>query len=168
MSTVLPRTRPLELSSDRRFAGRVRRLAATAVVALGLIWALAVTTLEVPPAVGLALAAGWLLMPSILFASLTWPAARYALVIPASLVGLALVSITLAWRPDHPLAAAGWVLVTAGILLGGWMGLWLWYRLVPVPRQLDDPFSPARLSLIGVHVALIVIGILLAALPLLG
>lgn len=168
MSAVLRRARPIELSADRRFAGRVRRLAATAVVALGLIWALAVTTLEVPSAVGLALAAGWLLMPSILFASLTWPAARYALVVPASLVGLALLSITWAWLPDHPLAAAGWVMVTAGILLGGWMGLWLWYRLLPVPRQLDDPFSPARLSLIRLHVALIVMGILLAAVPLLG
>jgi len=168
MSTVLPRTRPIELSSDRRFAGRVRRLAATAVVALGLIWALAVTTLEVPPALGLALAAGWLLMPSILFASLTWPAARYALVIPASLVGLALLAITWTWLPDDPIAASGWLLMTAGILLGALMGLWLWYRLVPVPRKLDDPFSPARLSLIGLHVALIVMGILLAAFPLLG
>ncbi|CAN5516365.1 hypothetical protein BH23CHL10_BH23CHL10_15970 [soil metagenome] len=168
MSAVLRRARPIELSADRRFAGRVRRLAATAVVALGLIWALAITTLDAPPLVGLALAGGWLLMPTILFASLTWPVTRYALVVPASLVGLALLSITWAWLPDHPLAAAGWGMVTAGILLGGWMGLWLWYRLLPVPRQLDDPFSPARLSLIGVHVALIVMGILLAALPLLG
>ncbi len=168
MSAVLRRTGPIELSSDRRFAGRVRRLAATAVVALGIIWALAATTLDAPPLVGMALAGGWLLMPSILIASLTWPAARYALVVPASLVGLALLSISWTWLPDDPIAAAGWVMVTAGILLGGWMGLWLWYRLLPVPRQLDDPFSPARLSLIGVHVALIVIGILLAALPLLG
>jgi len=168
MSAVLRRARPIELSADRRFAGRVRRLAATAVVALGIIWALAVTTLDAPPLVGMALAGGWLLMPTILFASLTWPAARYALVVPSSLVGLALLSITWAWLPDHPLAAAGWVMVTAGILLGGWMGLWLWYRLLPVPRQLDDPFSPARLSLIGLHVALIVMGILLAAFPLLG
>ncbi len=168
MSAVLRRARPIELSADRRFAGRVRRLAATAVVALGLIWALAITTLDAPPLVGLALAGGWLLMPTILFASLTWPVTRYALVVPASLVGLALLAIMWAWLPDHPLAAAGWRMVTAGILLGGWMGLWLWYRLLPVPQQLDDPFSPARLSLIGVHVALIVMGILLAALPLRG
>ncbi len=168
MSAVLRRVRPIELSADRRFAGRVRRLAATAVVALGLIWALAVITLDAPAMVGLALAGGWLLMPTILFASLTWPVARYALVVPASLVGLALLAISWGWLPDDPAAAAGWLLMTAGILLGGWMGLWLWYRLVPVPRQLDDPFSPARLSLIGLHVALIVVGLLLAALPLLG
>jgi len=102
MSAVLRRATPIELSADRRFAGRVRRLAATAVVALGLIWALAVTTLDAPPLVGLALAGGWLLMPTILFASLTWPVARYALVVPASLVGLALLAIGWAWLPDDP------------------------------------------------------------------
>jgi hypothetical protein len=55
----------------------------------------------------------------------------------------------------------------AGIGLGGVMGLWLWYRLLPVPAALAHPFSPARWLLITVHVSLIVVGMALAALPLL-
>ena len=167
MSAVLRRARPIELSADRRFAGRVRRLAATAVVALGIIWALAVTTLDAPPLVLLALGLGWISMPTLLFASLERPRLRYALVVPSTLVGLGLLAVSVLWLPMDAVAASGWLLMTAGILLGGWMGLWFWFRFVPVPRKLDDPFSSARLALIGVHVALIVTGILLAALPLL-
>jgi hypothetical protein len=146
----------------------VRRLALTSVVALGLIWGLAVATLEVPPLIGAGLAAGWLLMPAILVSSLTEPRRRYALVVPASLVGICLLAISVAWRPAPPLAAAGWVMITGGVLLGGLLGLWFWYRLVPVPRPLDDPFSPGRLALIRAHVALIVGGLLLAASSLLA
>ena len=163
MTDILRRRLPVELSADRRFAGRVRRLAATAVVALGLIWALAVTTLEAPPIVGVALAAGWASMPTILIASLARPRLRYALVIPSTLVGTALLAISVAWLPLNAIAATGWLLMTAGILLGGLLGLWFWFRLVPVPESLDDPFSPARLALIGVHIALIVIGMGVAA-----
>jgi len=163
MSEVLRRATPIELSRDRRFAGRVRRLALTAVVALGLIWALAVTTLDAPPIVGLALAAGWVSMPTILLASLERPFLRYALVIPSTLVGVPLLTISAAWLPANAIAATGWLLMTAGILLGGLLGLWFWFRLVPVPESLDDPFSPARLALIGVHIALIVIGMGVAA-----
>jgi hypothetical protein len=163
MSEVLRRATPIELSADRRFAGRVRRLALTAVVALGLIWALAVTTLAAPPVVGLALAAGWLSMPTILLASLERPLLRYALVIPSTLVSLPLLAISVAWLPSNVVVASGWLLMTVGIGMGGLLGLWFWYRLVPVPRQLDDPFSPGRLSLIGIHIALIVVGGALAA-----
>jgi hypothetical protein len=59
---------PLELTRDPRITGRVRRLALVSAVALGLIWWLAGATLEAPPAVGLFLAAGWILMP----ATLAW------------------------------------------------------------------------------------------------
>lgn len=145
----------------------MRRLAATAVVALGLIWALAATTLSVPPLVLVALATGWASMPTILFASLSRPYLRYALVIPSTLVGLGLLAISAAWLPSSAVAAAGWLLMTSGILLGGLLGLWFWFRLVPVPQPLDDPFSPARLGLIGLHIGLIVVGLLLASLPLL-
>lgn len=168
MTDILRRRLPVELSADRRFAGRVRRLAATAVVALGLIWALAVTTLEAPPIVGVALAAGWASMPTILIASLARPRLRYALVIPSTLVGMALLAISAAWLPANALAATGWLLMTVGILLGGLLGLWFWFRLVPVPDWLDDPFSPARLALIGVHIALIAVGFVLAAFALLN
>jgi hypothetical protein len=163
VSEVLRHRAHLELSGDRRFAGRIRRLAATASVALGLIWFLATATLDAPPVVGVALAAGWVSMPAILLASLGRPLLRYALVIPSTLVSLSLLAISLAWLPAGQVAAAGWLLVAAGILLGGWLGFWLWFRLLPVPPALDDPFGPGRLTLIGIHVALIVIGLALAS-----
>ena len=163
MSKVLGRRTPIELSADPRFAGRIRRLAGTASIALGVIWFLAVATLEAPPAIGVALAAGWLSMPAILIASLERPLLRYALVIPSTLVGLPLLAISIAWLPSGSIAAAGWLLMTGGILMGGVLGLWFWYRLVPVPVVLDDPMSSGRWLLIAVHIALIVSGALLAA-----
>lgn len=169
MSTVLAgRPLPVELSADRAFARRVRRLALVSLVALGIIRGLAVNTLDAPPVVGFALLAGWVLMPAVLVASLAWPVARYGLVIPASLVTLGLLAIVVAWLPSSTVAATGWVLMLAGVALGGVMGLWLWYRLLPVPASLAEPFSPARWLLIGVHVGLIVAGMALASLPLAG
>ena len=168
MSGVVRRAPPVELSADPRFAGRVRRLAATAVVALGFIWALAITTLEVPPLVVGMLTTGWVAMPAILVASLARPRLRYALVVPSTLVGTGLLAISAAWLPANAIAAAGWLLMTVGILLGGLMGLWFWFRLVPVPERLDDPFSRGRMALIGVHIALIVAGLSLAMLGLIG
>lgn len=157
------RRTPVELSTDARFARRVRRLAATASVALGVIWALALTTLDAPPIIGASLAAGWVSMPALLIASLQRPRLRYALVIPASLVGLPLLAICAAWLPHRALVGAGWLLITAGIALGGVMGTWFWFRLAPVPPALDDPFAPGRVALITTHVALIGVGIALAA-----
>ncbi len=168
MSAALAQVTPTELTHDRRFAGRVRRLARTAVVALGVIWWLAVTTLEVSPIVGVALLLGWASMPAILVTSLRRPRLRYALVIPSSLVGMSLIVISMAFLPTNAAAAAGWLLLTAGILLGGVLGIWFWYRVLPVPRSLHDPFSPGRLALIGVHVALIVVGAALASVGLLS
>lgn len=161
--TVRGRALPHELSADARFAGRVRRLAFTAMVALGVVWALATLTLDAPSAAGLGLVLGWLLMPAILFASLRDPRWRYALVLPSSLVGVPLLAICAFWLPLGAVAAAGWLLVTAGIMLGAFLGLWFWYRLLPVPAALDDPFSPGRWMLISVHIGLIVAGLLLAA-----
>ncbi len=166
MSGAVGRTPPVELSADPRFAGRVRRLAATAVVALGLIWALAITTLEAPPLVVVMLTLGWITMPAILVASLARPRLRYALVIPSTLVGTGLLAISAGWLPANAIAAAGWLLMTIGILLGGLLGLWFWFRLVPVPNGLDDPFSPGRMALIALHIALTIAGLSLAALAL--
>lgn len=165
--TSIERRIPVELSGDRAFAGRVRRLGMVSLVALGAIWGLAAATLDAPPMVERVLAAGWVLMPSILFVSLARPMARYALVVPASLVSLGLLAIVIGWLPSAPIAAAGWVLILLGVSLGGVLGLWFWYRILPVPPGLDDPFSPARWTLVAVHVALIVIGAALAATPLL-
>jgi hypothetical protein len=154
---------PVELSHDRRFARRVKRLGLVSMVALGAVWWLAVATTSAPLPVGVALAAGWFLMPAILFASLARPLLRYGLVVPASLVGFGLLAITASWLPAAPVAATGWLLITAGVLFGGVMGLWFWYRLLPVPASLDDPSSPGRWALIAVHVALIVVGLAFAA-----
>lgn len=162
MSDAIAHRQPVELSTDERFAGRVRRLALTSVVALGIIWALSVATLDAPAWTDAGLAAGWVLMPVVLVASLADPRWRYALALPAFLVGISLLAISVAWRPAPPLAAAGWVMITVGVLLGGLLGLWFWYRLVPVPKALDDPFSPGRLGLIRAHVMLIVTGLVLA------
>jgi len=83
-------------------------------------------------------------------------------------VSLALLAICVAWLPAKPMAAAGWWLLTGGVLLGGGLGLWLWYRVLPVPRALDDPYAAGRWWLIGLHVGLIVAGWGLAAAPLIG
>lgn len=157
------RRAPVELGDDPRMAGRIRRLAATASVALGLIWGLATLTRDPSWPIGAALLAGWALMPTVLLASLRWPLLRYALVVPAGLVGLGLLGICFTTLPDAPVTAAGWILVTAGVALGGVLGLWFWYRLLPVPAALDDPFGPMRWGLIGIHVGLIVLGLILVA-----
>ncbi len=163
MSAVGRRRIPVELSADRRFAERIKRLAAVSLVALGAIWWLATATLQAPPAVRAVLAAGWVLMPATLIASLAAPRLRYGLALPAGLVGGGLLAICAWWLPAAPVAAVGWLLITVGIAFGGLLGFWLWYRLLPVPPALDDPYSPARWAMIGVHVGLIVIGIGLAA-----
>jgi hypothetical protein len=152
------------MSADPRFAGRVRRLAATSVVALGLIWLLWTLKLDTHPAVGVALAAGWLLMPLTLWLSLRRPALRYGLVVPSALVSFALLAICATALPADPLAGAGWLMLTAGILLGGVLGVWFWFRRLPVPARLDDPFAPGRWALVGVHVGLVVVGLLLIGL----
>jgi hypothetical protein len=163
MTGALSRPAPIEMTADPRFAPRVKRLATTSLVALGLIWALAVVTLEAPPLVEAALAAGWVLMPTTLFASLARPRLRYGLVVPSTLVGVGLLAVSIGWLPADPIAAAGWLMMTAGVLMGGVLGLWFWYRLAPVPLRLDDPFSRGRWVLVWVHVALIVVGLMLAS-----
>ena len=163
MEAARPHRTSVELTADPGFERRIGRLAVVSAVALGLIWALVVTTLEAPVAVGAVFAAGWLLMPSTLVASLVRPRFRYALVVPASLVSIGLLGVCIGWPPADPLAAAGWLLMTAGVALGGGLGLWLWYRLLPVPAALHDPFSTGRWALIGVHVGLVVTGFVLAA-----
>ncbi|HEX6210392.1 MAG TPA: hypothetical protein VF136_06425 [Methylomirabilota bacterium] len=163
MRALVSRPLPTELSQDRRFARRVKRLGVVSLVALGLVWWLAAVTLDAPTPVGIALAAGWALMPITLFASLAIPMLRYGLVLPAGLVSIGLLAISGWWLPSSAAAATGWVLVTAGVALGGVLGLWFWYRLLPVPAALDDPYSRGRWALIGIHVALITLGLLLAA-----
>ena len=152
----------VEMTRHSRFSIRVIRLAATSVVALGLIWGFQFATLQTHTFVGISLAAGWALMPVLLVASLRWPVARYGLALPSTLVSAGLFAICLAGLPaDWDAARVGWLMTTAGVLMGGVLGLWFWFRLAPVPRWLDDPFSPGRWALVAVHIALIVVGLVL-------
>ncbi|MDQ3780086.1 MAG: hypothetical protein M3354_06035 [Chloroflexota bacterium] len=149
------------MRSDPRFDGRIRRLAATSVVALGLIWLLAELTLDAHPAIGATLAGGWVLMPAVLWLSLGRPALRYGLAVPSTLVTVGLAAICVTALPADAAVRAGWQLVTAGILCGGLLGIWFWFRWLPVPAALHEPFALGRSLLIGIHVALIVVGLLL-------
>ena len=101
-------------------------------------------------------------MPTVLVASLWRPLIRYWLVVPSTLVSLGLVATSLGWLPENPVAAAGWLLMTVGVLLGGVMGLWFWFRVVPVPAMFDGPYSAGRWAVIALHVALITTGLALA------
>jgi hypothetical protein len=97
-------------------------------------------------------------MPTVLGLSLTRSSIRRLVAAPALMVTAALIGICLWELPRSGLARAGWFALTAGILMGGGMGVWLWYRWIPVPRAFDDPYARARSTLIAVHVALVVGG----------
>ena len=151
----------VEMGMDPAMLARVKRLALVSSIALGGIFVLAVATVDAHPAIDGALAAGWVLMPSLLVASLRRRGYRYLLVVPSALVSLGLLGIVFTAPPDSSIATAGWLLTTVGVLLGGLLGIWFWFRLLPVPETLDDPFSPGRWTLIGTHVTLIVVGLVL-------
>lgn len=153
--------RPVELTDDPAFARRIVRLALTSCVALGLIWWLTVVTLDIHPVIDLSLAAGWVLMPSLLMLSLRRPLLRYALVVPSSLVGVPLLVIAASGVAEGVVATVGWQILTAGILLGGALGIWFWFRWLPVPGWLHDPFSPHRWLLVALHVGLVLGGLTL-------
>ncbi len=155
------RSRPVELTDDTGFARRIIRLALTSCVALGIVWWLATTTLDAHPAIGQSLAAGWLLMPSLLLLSLRRPRLRYALVLPSSLIGLPLLAISAGSLAREPVARVGWLLLTAGILFGGALGIWFWFRWLPVPAFLHNPFSRGRWLLVGLHIGLVLGGLAL-------
>ncbi len=152
------------MTADRIFARRVVRLAITSAFVLAFIWFLSAATLQAHPMIGSGLAGGWLLMPSILGLSLRWPPLRHALILPSSLVTLALLAICATALPDDEVASTGWLLVTSGVLFGGVLGAWFWYRWMPVPIRLVDPFSRGRWALIVVHVSLILAGVTLVSL----
>jgi hypothetical protein len=164
--TAPSETRPpaVELTDDPAFSRRVIRLARTSVVALGYILLLWAVTLETSMVIGAALAAGWVLMPTVLWSSLHRPRLRYALVLPSSLVSLALLAICLTALPENTFARIGWISMTAGIFLGGVLGIWFWFRLIPVPMSLDHPFAPGRWILVAIHVLMILVGLLLITL----
>ena len=157
------RPKALEMTGDVRFAPRVRRLTITSGVALGFVWTLAVTTLDADSTVELSLLVGWILMPTVLASSLVRPGVRKLVGVPATLVTVALLAICITSLPPDSPQREGWILITTGVVMGGLLGLWFWYRWMPVPRSLDDPNSPKRWALICVHVGLIATGLALVA-----
>lgn len=167
MRQVPARGSRIEMGSDPAVLGRVRRLIVVSAVALGLIWALAVVTLDAAWPIDLALAAGWVAMPALLGLSLSRPRVRRLLAVPATLVGGALVAACLTALPAGP-ARAGWPAVAAGVLVGAGLGSWFWYRWLPVPRRLDEPFAPGRWILVGLHVAPILAGLTLVSIAAFG
>lgn len=155
----------IEMSADPLFLPRVRRLAKVSAVALGIIWFLAITTTEPHGgAIDWALLGGWVLMPTVLWASLRRPQMRPFVFLPSALVTVGLLFLCLTALPDDTAVRWGWLLITGGILFGGVLGGWFWFRWLPVPTSLDAPFSPGRWALIGVHVSMIVAGMALVAL----
>ena len=107
-------------------------------------------------------------MPVLLVLSLARPRIRYALVLPSTLVGVPLLTICARELPADRLAAAGWVAMTGGIVLGGVLGLWFWYRALPVPAALHDPFAPGRWALVALHIVLVVGGVVAVTAAALG
>jgi len=106
------------------------------------------------------LAIGWVLMPAVLAVSIHRPMMRYALVVPATVVPVGLMGMVMV----APAATVnGWIIMTIGILFGGFLGLWFWFRWLPVPRILDDPFGSARVTLVGIHIALVLAGVTIVA-----
>lgn len=146
-----------EMSTARRFRGRLRRLVVVSSVALGLITLFAALATDAPPLVIGLLASGWILMPVLLYASMDRPRIRYLLALPATLVAAGLITVAVDFEGET-ITRVGWWLITAGVLFGGSLGTWFWYRWMPVPEALEDPFSPGRIALIAVHVGLVVIG----------
>lgn len=144
----------IELTGDRLFTHRIHRLIAISTVALGVIWGLAFID-EAPAWVLVLLAIGWASMPTILAGSLRRPSLRFALVVPTSAESFGLIGMVMN-APEETMT--GWLLITAGILLGGLLGVWFWFRWLPVPRILDDPFGWPRMTFVGLHLALILVG----------
>ncbi len=153
--SVWTTTAGVELTRDRAFTGRVRRLVGISLVMLGVITWLAITD-EAATWIVILMLVGWLLMPSLLLLSLRRPKLRYGLLLPGSSFSLAVLGMAL----QAPGAQAlGWWLIAVGLLIGGTAGVWFWMRWLPVPTPFDDPYGWPRLGVIGVHAALVVAGI---------
>jgi len=150
----------IELTHDPPFEARVRRLSVVSLLALGVVTGLAIRD-DAHLSIVVVLTLGWILMPTLLRASQRRPMLRYTLTIPATLVAIGLTIFCLTGLPSRTLAVAGWWTITAAIWFGATLGMWLWFRWMPVPQALDDPFSTARLALIALHVGGVLTGIAL-------
>ena len=162
MESAAQLTPPVELTDDPRFAGRVRRQALVGAVTLGLTWLLAVASEPIGPLSQWLLLLGWPLTVAVLLLSLRQPRLRYLGAVPGTLVSTGLFLISFNSGIDQP-EAAGWWLITAGIVLGVGLSVWFWFRWLPVPAALNDPFSPGRWALIGLHATLVVAGLIVVS-----
>ena len=160
MTGLLTARGGVEMTSDPRFARRIRRLTAVSSVALGVITILAFDAIGWSWGATVMIGLGWITMPVTLAASLRRPPIRYLLVVPSSLVSIGVLGTALTYS-DGGTSLVGWWMITAGIGLGASLGMWFWYRWAPVPVRLDRPFSAGRWGLIAIHVALVVVGALL-------
>jgi hypothetical protein len=155
------RLSPVEMTDDAAFNRRIARLVAISATMLGAIFVLAATVQE-PPNVALgALAAGWVTMPALLAASLRRPWLRRLLIVPAALVAAGLLTMGFGGLQGTGVEQTGWWTITAGILIGATLGSWFWYRWLPVPAPLHEPFSAGRWALVAVHAGTVVLGLLL-------
>lgn len=152
-----------ELTSDERFAGRVRRLVGVSSTALGFITILAIGDGASGPMTAL-FGLGWLTMPVLLAASLSRPRIRYLLGVPATAVGIAATWMLASGTADAGGHVAGWLLIACGVWIGALLGTWFWYRWLPVPGVFDDPFSPGRWLLVAGHAGAVTAGIVLVLL----
>ena len=149
----------VELTRDPAFTRRVRRLVWISSIALGVITLLAVRD-DASAWVIVLMLVGWLLMPVLLHLSIDNPRLRRGLLVPGTsftLGGLGMAVATVG------ALSVGWWLIAAGLMLGGTQGVWFWFRWMPVPGHLDDPFAWPRLGVVGVHVALLLVGIAVVA-----
>jgi hypothetical protein len=145
----------IELSPDAAFARRVVRLATVSAIMLGVIWWLS-RERGASPMASAWLLAGWIAMPLLLAVSLWQPVLRLLLIVPSTLVT---AGVLLAAMTAEPRSHAGWLALLAGLLLGDVLGVWLWLGVAPSRGEWADPFSPSRWAAIGVHVALVLVGV---------
>ncbi len=157
--SVWTTTPGVELTQDRLFTRRIRRLIGISLVMLGVISWLATANDAATWIVALMLV-GWLLMPSLLLLSLKRPELRYGLLLPGSAFTLGVLAMALQAQGAQ---ALGWWLIAVGLTIGGTAGIWFWMRWLPVPKPFDDPYGWPRLAVIGVHAALVVAGIAILA-----
>ena len=148
---------PIEMTNDPRFRRRIARLVLISAVALGLMTLLVVSTTDAGWLATWLMIAGWVAMPTLLAASLARPSLRFLLAIPAAAVSASLL-IVATGHEGSVWVRIGWWLMTSGVLFGGTLGTWFWYRWAPVPHRLNEAFSPGRWVLIAVHAGLIVAG----------
>jgi len=152
---IVTRSRPgLEMTTDRIFGHRVRRLVVITAVGLGVLAGFAYLDGAPLWALGM-LGFGSLSVPFTLACSLRRPRARRALLVPAVAVPIGLAGVAGA---ASEATAAGWIVALAGLAAGAFLGLWFWFRWLPVPWILDDPFGWPRVALVGVHIGLILAG----------